>query len=80
MNPDGLINQLEGGLIQAASWTLKEAVKFEPQGITSLDWQTYPILTFPDVPPVETLLLSQPDLPSLGAGEATHGPNRCRHC
>ena len=74
VNPDGLANQLEGGLIQAASWTLKEAVTFNEQGITSVDWQSYPILTFPDVPDIETVLLNRPGVPFLGAGEATQGP------
>jgi CO/xanthine dehydrogenase Mo-binding subunit len=74
INPDGLANQLEGGLIQAASWTLKEAVRFDPVCITSVDWETYPILTFQEVPEVEVTLLSQPGQKPLGAGEATAGP------
>ncbi len=74
INPDGLRNQLEGGFIQSASWTLKEQVTFDQTGITSLDWQHYPILTFPEVPTLETILLGQPGLPPLGSGEATQGP------
>lgn len=74
INPDGLANQLEGGLVQAASWTLKEQVTFDRQHITSLDWAGYPILTFPEVPEIETALINRADLPSLGAGEATQGP------
>lgn len=74
INPDGLANQLEGGLVQAASWTLKERVTFDDKHITSLDWAGYPILTFPEVPEVETVLINRTDLPSLGAGEATQGP------
>jgi nicotinate dehydrogenase subunit B len=74
IDPDGLENQLEGGFIQAASWTLKEQVSFDTRRITSLDWATYPILTFEEVPPVETVLLDRPDRRALGAGEASTGP------
>jgi CO/xanthine dehydrogenase Mo-binding subunit len=74
IDPDGLENQLEGGFIQAASWTLKESVGFDTQRVTSLDWSSYPILTFQEVPPVEIVLLDHPELPSRGAGEATQGP------
>ena len=71
---DGLANQLEGGFLQAASWTLKEAVRWEASGISSLDWDSYPVLRFSEVPPVTLRLLDRPRLPSLGAGEAVHGP------
>jgi nicotinate dehydrogenase subunit B len=74
IDPDGLENQLEGGFVQAASWTLKEAVRFDTQRITSLDWASYPILGFEEVPPVEVVLIDRPDQPSRGAGEATQGP------
>jgi CO/xanthine dehydrogenase Mo-binding subunit len=74
INPDGLRNQLEGGLIQAASWTLKEQVTFDPSGITSLDWESYPILSFAEAPPLETVLIDRPGEPSLGSGEASQGP------
>jgi CO/xanthine dehydrogenase Mo-binding subunit len=74
INPNGLSNQLEGGVIQAASWTLKEAVRFDGQGIASVDWQSYPVLTMSETPEVETVLLSPPGAPPLGAGEAVHGP------
>jgi nicotinate dehydrogenase subunit B len=74
VDPEGLANQLEGGVIQAASWTLKEEVRFDERRVTSLDWDTYPILRFPEVPEVETVLLDRPDEPPLGAGEATQGP------
>ena len=74
VNPDGLSNQLEGGFVQAASWTLLEAVNFDAQGITSLDWESYPILTFPGAPVIETLLLDRPEMPFLGAGEAAQNP------
>jgi CO/xanthine dehydrogenase Mo-binding subunit len=74
IDPDGLVNQLEGGLVQAASWTLRERVEHGPDGVTSLDWDSYPILRFSDVPAIETRLLDRPGRRSLGAGEATTGP------
>jgi CO/xanthine dehydrogenase Mo-binding subunit len=74
VDPDGLTNQLEGGFLQAASWTLKEEVRFDRTRITSRDWETYPILRFSEVPEVETVLLDRPGTPFLGAGEATQGP------
>ena len=74
VNPDGLINQTEGGIIQAASWTLKEQVSFSPQRISSRDWSGYPILTFPEVPELKVTVLDRPAEKSLGAGEAAQGP------
>lgn len=74
VNPDGLSNQLEGGFAQAASWTLFEEVKFDARGITSTDWETYPILGFESAPKIETLILNRPDMPMLGAGEAAQNP------
>jgi CO/xanthine dehydrogenase Mo-binding subunit len=70
VNPDGLSNQIEGGFVQAASWTLKEAVRFGPDGVRSVDWESYPILTFAEAPLIETVLLSRPQQPTVGAGEA----------
>jgi CO/xanthine dehydrogenase Mo-binding subunit len=74
IDPDGLVNQLEGGAVQSASWTLKEHVRFDRRRILSVDWESYPILTFPEIPQIETVILDRPGLPSLGAGEATQGP------
>ncbi|HZD89772.1 MAG TPA: molybdopterin cofactor-binding domain-containing protein, partial [Pseudolabrys sp.] len=74
INPDGIKNQIEGGIIQAASWTLHEQVKFDARGIVSRDWLSYPILTMPEAPKVQTVLLDHPDLPALGVGEASLGP------
>jgi CO/xanthine dehydrogenase Mo-binding subunit len=74
INPDGLANQIEGGIIQSTSWTLHEEVKFGPTGIKSRDWLTYPILTMPEVPTVEVELINRPEERSLGAGEASQGP------
>ncbi len=74
INPDGLTNQIEGGIVQSTSWTLKEQISFDRQRITSRDWSGYPILTFPEVPTVEVVLLDRPNERSLGAGEAAQGP------
>lgn len=74
INPDGVKNQVEGGAIQAASMTLKEAVAFDASRVTSDAWEHYPILKFSEVPQVEIDLISRPDLASVGAGEAAHGP------
>jgi len=74
VNPDGLINQIEGGIIQSASWTLKEHVEFDRQRITTRSWADYPILTFPEVPAVEVHLINHPDERSLGTGEGSQGP------
>jgi nicotinate dehydrogenase subunit B len=71
---DGVRNQVEGGAVQAASWTLKERVRFDRTRVTSVDWETYPILRFSEVPQVEVVLLDRPDLPSVGAGEVAQGP------
>jgi CO/xanthine dehydrogenase Mo-binding subunit len=74
VNPNGLANQIEGGIIQGTSWTLKERVAFGPEGIASRDWSSYPILTFPEVPDVAVTILDYPQEKSLGAGEAAQGP------
>jgi CO/xanthine dehydrogenase Mo-binding subunit len=75
VNPDGLVNQIEGGIIQSISWTLYERVTFDDTRITSIDWSTYPILRFNAVPEsVDVHLLDQPGQPFLGSGEAAQGP------
>ena len=74
VDPDGLSAQLEGGFVQAASWTLLEAVAWNRDGITSRDWETYPILRFSAIPEIETVLVDRPGKPFLGAGEASCGP------
>jgi nicotinate dehydrogenase subunit B len=71
INPDGLRNQIEGNCIQATSRALKEQVNFNSSTVTSVDWETYPILTFPEVPDVQISLIDHPDQPAWGIGEAT---------
>jgi CO/xanthine dehydrogenase Mo-binding subunit len=74
INPDGVVNQIEGGAIQATSWVLKERVRFDRQRITSTTWTDYPILRFSEVPDVEVEVIQRPELDPVGAGEAAHGP------
>jgi nicotinate dehydrogenase subunit B len=73
VNPDGAKNQLEGGMVMAASWTLKEQVKLGGPGITSVTWDDYPILTFSEVPPIEIELLNTHDPRPYGLGEISQG-------
>ena len=75
VNPDGLINQIEGAIMQSMSWTLYEAVTFDDTRITSVDWQTYPILRFDAVPDrIDVHIINRPGLPFLGSGETGQGP------
>ncbi len=74
VNPDGVVNQAEGGVIQAVSWTLKEQVRFDRTRVTTRNWEDYPILTFEEAPTVEVVLLDRADEPSLGVGEGMMGP------
>lgn len=74
INPQGARSQIEGGAIQAASWTLKEAVKVENDRVAAFDWSAYPILKFSELPEIETRFIIDPTRPPLGAGEASQGP------
>jgi CO/xanthine dehydrogenase Mo-binding subunit len=74
INPDGVANQIEGGIIQSLSWTLKEAVEFKGNEVKSIDWATYPILHFSEVPEIEVHVIDRPGFPFLGTGEASQGP------
>ena len=75
VNPDGVRNQVEGGILQSFSWTLHEQLRFDQRRVNSYDWSTYPILRFSGVPQrVEVNLIDQPGQPFLGAGEASQGP------
>ncbi len=75
VSPDGLVNQIEGAIVQSASWTLYERVTFDDTRITSTDWQTYPILRFDAVPEkIEVHIINRPGQPFLGSGETGQGP------
>lgn len=74
INPIGARNQIEGGALQAMSWTLKEAVPIANDRVPLLDWESYPILHFSEVPEVETRFIVDTNQPPLGAGEAAQGP------
>ncbi len=77
INPDGAINQLEGGIVQAASWVLKEQVRFDSDaasGLSSFDWDTYPVLKFSEIPEIDVELINTRDEVPLGVGEASSGP------
>ncbi len=71
INPDGLKNQIEGNVIQTVSRTLLEQLKYDRSAVTSLDWASYPIITYPDVPQVAIELLDRPNEKPWGAGEPT---------
>jgi len=74
INPDGVVNQIEGGIVQSISWTLKEQVVFDGRRVTTRTWEEYPILRFDEVPELEVELIERPDYPPLGVGEAAQGP------
>jgi nicotinate dehydrogenase subunit B len=74
VNPDGLKNQIEGGIVQAISWTLKEALQWDRERITTRSWEDYPILKFDEVPQIEVVLIDHPEQPGLGSGECAAGP------
>jgi CO/xanthine dehydrogenase Mo-binding subunit len=69
INPDGLRNQIDGNIVQTISRTLKEEVQFDRSMVTSLDWASYPILTFPEIPEIQYDLIDRPDERPWGAGE-----------
>ncbi len=74
VNPDGAANQVEGGAIQATSWTVKERVRFDRLTVTSDTWETYPILRFSEVPAVDVEFVPGNGNPPLGIGECAQGP------
>ena len=71
INPDGLRNQIEGNVVQTVSRTLLEEIKFDRSRVTSVDWASYPILKFPDVPDVAIEIIDRPNEKPWGAGEPT---------
>ncbi len=74
VNPDALKNQIEGCIVQTLSRALHEEVRFDRSRVTSVDWASYPILRFPEAPPIDVVLIDRPDQPLLGAGEAATTP------
>jgi len=74
INPDAMRNQVEGNIMQAVSRTLYEETTFDQAKVTSVDWQSYPILTFPDAPVLQIDLMSSPRDKPMGAGEAASAP------
>lgn len=75
VSPDGLINQVQGGIVQSSSWSLYEQVLYDKQGVHSFDWSGYPILRFPQMPlQVDVHIINQPGEPFLGAAEIVQGP------
>lgn len=74
INPAGIVAQIEGGMLQAASWALKEEVPTSGARLTAESWKDYPILSFAEVPDISVDVISQPDCPSTGVGEASLGP------
>jgi CO/xanthine dehydrogenase Mo-binding subunit len=74
INPDGLANQIEGGIVQAISWTLREQLLWDRNRVLSRSWETYPILRFDETPQIEVLIPRRPAEPPLGTGECAAGP------
>jgi nicotinate dehydrogenase subunit B len=74
INPDGVLNQVGGGAVQSASWTLREQVRFDGQRITSAGWDSYPILRFTQTPEVIVRIMDAPGEAETGAGEIAQGP------
>jgi nicotinate dehydrogenase subunit B len=71
---DGLINQIEGGIVQAASWTLKEQAGWTDAGFAARSWADYPILNFSEIPAIAIEIIERPGEASLGGGECAAGP------
>ena len=74
VHQNGLLNQIEGGIVQAASWALKEEVRWTDDGFAVRSWSDYPILNFSETPQIDTVIIRPEDAPALGAGECAMGP------
>jgi nicotinate dehydrogenase subunit B len=75
INPAGVQHQIHGNVIQSVSRTLKERVSFDAQSVTNREWGSYPILTFPEVPIIQVVMVARSDQPPLGAGESASVPS-----
>jgi CO/xanthine dehydrogenase Mo-binding subunit len=74
VNPNALQNQIEGAITQTLSRALHEEVTFDNSRVTSVDWESYPILRYPELPAIELILINRPDQPLWGSGEASAVP------
>jgi CO/xanthine dehydrogenase Mo-binding subunit len=74
INPDGVINQIEGAIIQSASWTLHERVAFDGDTVATRDWESYRVMRFSEIPEIEVVILARPEELALGVGEAATAP------
>lgn len=74
VNPNGLKNQIEGNIMQGVSRALMEEVLFDATGVKNLDWKSYPVVTFEQIPEVEIVMIDRPEMPALGGGEASIVP------
>ncbi len=74
VNPDGLKNQIEGNIMQGVSRALMEEVLFDATGVKNLDWKSYPVVAFEQIPEVEIVMINRPEMPALGGGEASIVP------
>ena len=74
VNPDGVKNQIDGNVIQGVSRTLLEEVQFDATSVKSLDWKSYPIISFQNIPSIEIVLINRPEMEALGAGEPSIVP------
>ncbi|MFY8106673.1 MAG: molybdopterin cofactor-binding domain-containing protein, partial [Elstera sp.] len=75
VNPDGVRHQIHGNVLQSTSRVIKEVVAFSPTAVTSLEWGSYPLLTFADVPDIDVLMMPRPNDPPLGVGESASVPS-----
>jgi nicotinate dehydrogenase subunit B len=75
INPDGVRHQIHGNIIQSTSRALMEEVSFDRNAVTSREWGAYPIITFPDIPDIDVVMLPRPDQPPLGVGESASVPS-----
>jgi len=74
VNPDGVKNQIDGNVIQGVSRTLLEEVQFDATSVKSLDWKSYPIISFQNIPSIEIVLINRPEMEAFGAGEPSIVP------
>ena len=74
VNPDGVRHQLHGNVVQSLSRVLKEQVRFDEHGAESREWGSYPLLTFPELPDIDVVLMERQEEDPMGAGESASIP------